>query len=304
MKRRALLPAVVAACGVLWLVAVAAAEPPVSSSFTDMTDPTTRVTTSFTDSNGDTVTKTTIDGHFTSVTNGMTGPFHTTIFRIAHSNGVADTTGVDFCLSCTDPAGNTGTIGNHLIGVTGGATHTDLGNGSAGLVNDRGTYTISSAGGVVTDSGVLATSPCIAGTHVGPLVIAVGDSECLAPGGRQVGPVIVQSGGHFYSNGASITGGLSAASPAAVSICGTHITGGLWISGATAPVLVREPATGDCNGNQLEGPVVISGDTEGTDVSGNTITGPVTLMNNVGGFIFGDVAQNTITGSVVNSGNV
>jgi hypothetical protein len=57
----------------------------VPSVFTDVTDPATRVTTTFTDANGDVVTKTTIDGHFTSVTNGVTGPFHTTIFRIAHA---------------------------------------------------------------------------------------------------------------------------------------------------------------------------------------------------------------------------
>jgi hypothetical protein len=84
-KRRVLLLGTLAIGIALALAAVAAGEPPVSSVFTDVTDPTTRVTTTFTDANGDLVTKTTIDGHFTNVVNGFTGPFHTTIFRIAHA---------------------------------------------------------------------------------------------------------------------------------------------------------------------------------------------------------------------------
>jgi hypothetical protein len=282
----------------------AAAEPPTPSTFTDMTDPTSRVTTTFVDANGDTVTKTTIDGHFTSVVNGVTGPFHTTIFRIAHAaTGKSDTTGVDYCTSCVDIAGNSGAIGNHLLGVTGGTTHTDLGNGTGTLVNDRGTFTLSNVMGVTTDSGVLAKSACVA-SHVGPLDIASGDSECLAPGAIQTGPVTVESGGHFYANGAVITGGITATSPAAISICGTSITGPVSITGAGAPVLIGEPATGDCGGNEIIGPVWITGDAVGTDFSGNTVIGPVTLTNNVGGFVFGDIAANTILGPVSTSGNV
>src|SRR5689334_7469603 len=147
-KRRALLLGTLATGIALTLAAVAAGEPPVASVFTDVTDPTTRVTTTFTDANGDTVTKTTIDGHFTNVVNGLTGPFHTTIFRILHAaTGKSDTTGVDFCTACVDTAGNSGAIGNHLIGVTGSPTHTDLGNATGTLVNDRGTYTLAAVAG-------------------------------------------------------------------------------------------------------------------------------------------------------------
>jgi hypothetical protein len=289
----------------LCFAGVAAAEPPTPSSFTDMTDPASRVTTTFTDANGDTVTKTTIDGHFTSVVNGVTGPFHTTIFRIMHaSTAISDTTGVDYCTACVDTVGNSGAIGNHLLGVTGGTTHTDLGNGTSGLVNDRGTYALARINNVTTDSGVLAKSACIADHHAGPLVVASGDSECLAPGAHQSGPVTVESGGHFYSNGADISGGITATDPAAISICGTRISGPVSITGATAPVLFGEPATGDCLGNRISGPVQITGDMTGTDFSGNTVSGPVTLTDNVGGFVFGDIAANTLTGPVSTNGNV
>jgi len=304
-KRRVLLLCTLAAGFALALAAVAAGEPPVPSVFTDVTDPSTRVTTTFTDANGDVVTKTTIDGHFTSVVNGVTGPFHTTIFRIAHAaTGKSDTTGVDFCTACVDTVGNSGAIANHLIGVTGSPTHTDLGNGTGTLASDRGTFTLSAVAGVVTDTGVLAKSPCISGHHAGPLTVVSGDSECLAPGAAQSGPVTVQSGGHFFSNGARISGPVTAETPGAISICGTRITGPLTVSGATAPVLIGEPATGDCPGNRINGSVTITGDTAGTDFSGNTVSGDATLTNNVGGFIFGDLVPNTIDGSVTSTGNV
>ena len=304
-KRRVLLLGTLAVGFALALAAIAGGEPPVPSVFTDVTDPTTRVTTTFTDANGDVVTQTTIDGHFTSVTNGVTGPFHTTIFRIARAaTGVSDTTGVDFCTACVDTAGNSGTIANHLIGVTGSPTHTDLGNATGTLASDRGTFTLSSAMGVTTDTGVLAQSPCHSGVNAGPLTVASGDSECLAPGAVQAGPVTVQSGGHFYSNGAMILGPVNADTPGAISICATFIAGSLTVSGATAPVLIGEPATGDCPGNQISGPATITGDTQGTDFSGNTVYGPVTLINDVGGFVFGDLAPNTIQGPVTSTGNV
>jgi len=305
-KSRVLLLGTLAVGAALAFAALATGEPPVPSVFTDVTNPATRVTTTFVDANGDTVTKTTIDGNFTSVANGMTGLFHTTIFRIAHAaTGKSDTTGVDICTACVDTAGHTGSIANHLIGVSGGTTHTDLGNATGTLVNDRGTFALSSASGVTTDTGVLAKSPCISGVHAGPLTVASGDSQCLASGAIQAGPVDVQRGGHFYSSGAMILGPLTADMPGAVSICGTFVAGPLTVSGATAPVLIGEPATGDCPGNQIAGPVWITGNTTGTDFSGNTVYGPATLTNDVGGFVFGELpmAANTIYGPVTTSGN-
>jgi hypothetical protein len=303
--RRVLLLGTLAVGFALAFAAIATGETPLASVFTDVTDPTTRVTTTFTDANGDLVTKTTIDGHFTSVTNGVTGPFHTTIFRITHAaTGKSDTTGVDFCTACVDTVGNSGTIANHLIGVTGSPTHTDLGNATGTLVNDRGTFTLSAVAGVVTDTGVLAKSPCISSVHAGPLTVVSGDSECLAPGALQAGPVTVEPGGHFYSNGARIAGPVSADAPGAISICATAISGQVTVSGATAPVLIGEPATGDCPGNRINGPVTITADTAGTDFSGNTVSGEATLTNNVGGFVFGDIAPNTVHGPVTITGNV
>jgi hypothetical protein len=144
----------------------------------------------------------------------------------------------------------------------------------------------------------------LTGHHAGALLVGSGDSVCLAPGAHQSGQVTIEAGGHFHSNGADISGGLTAASPAAISICGTRVSGDVSITGATAPVLIGEPATEDCDGNTIRGDVEIAGDTLGTDFSGNSVSGGATLTNNVGGFVFGDLAANSIQGAVVTSGNV
>ena len=272
-KRAPLLAAISMVALVCW-AAVAAAEPPTTSISTDTVVPGTTQSSTFIDANGDTVTKTEVDFTWASIVNAIAGPGHAVIFRITHaSTGISDTTGVDSCMACTDSAGSFGAIHGHLLGATGSPTHRTVGNGTAGLASDRGTYTRARVAGVTTDSGVLAKSPCISGDHAGPLVVGSGDSQCLAAGAGAVRPGHRGGGAHFFSNGATDRGRLTATNPAAISICDTRISGGLSISGATAPVLVGEPATGDCPGNRISGEVTISGDTAGTDFSANTVTG-------------------------------
>ena len=83
-----------------------------------------------------------------------------------------------------------------------------------------------------------------------------------------------------------------------------QITGPLSVSGSVGPALIGEPASGDCAGNTIHGPVSLTGNTTGLDFSGNTVNGPETVMNNTGGFVFGEFAPNTISGSVATGGNV
>jgi hypothetical protein len=305
MRKRAPLLAAFAVIGLVCWVAVAAAEPPTTSSSTDTVVPGTSHTTTFTDANGDAVTQSEVDFTWASIVNAFVGSGHAVILRITHaSTGISDTTGVDGCTSCADTAGSSGAIYGHLLGATGSVTHRTAGNGTGGLVSDRGAYSRARVAGVTTDTGVLAKSPCISGHHAGPLVVASGDSECLAKDAHQSGPVTVEPGAHFFSNGAFISGGVTATGPGAISICNTRIAGDLSISGATGPVLVGEPATGDCPGNQITGDVVITGDQAGTDFSGNTVSGDATLTGNVAGFVFGDLVANTIKGAVVAGSNV
>src|SRR5262249_61116959 len=99
------------------------------------------------------------------------------------------------------------------LGARGSPRHRRGGKGPAGLASDRGSYTRARVAGVTTDTGVLAKSPCISGHHAGPLVVASGDSECLAHDAHQSGPVTVEPGAHFFSNGAFISGGVTATGP-------------------------------------------------------------------------------------------
>ena len=55
-----------------------------------------------------------------------------------------------------------------------------------------------------------------------------------------------------------------------------------------------------CAGSAVDGSAELSG----TDFSGNSVFGPATLTNNVGGFVFGDLQPNSIYGPVTTSGNV
>jgi hypothetical protein len=102
------------------------------------------------------------------------------------------------------------------------------------LVNDRGTFTlVRVAGQPLTDVGFLNTArPCLTDHHSGAIVVASGESVCLAPGARQSRAVTVQSGGELFVTGATISGGVHATNPAAVSICDTRINGSLSVSDA------------------------------------------------------------------------
>src|SRR5262249_30668457 len=113
-----------------------------------------------------------------------------------------------------------------------------------------------------------------------------------------------QPGAHFFSNGASISGGVTATSPAVISICDTRIAGGLSISGATGPVLVGEPASGDCPGNRITGAVAITGDTQGTDFSATTAPGEPTPRGAAGAFACGALVPTGTAGAVAGGGTV
>jgi hypothetical protein len=312
VKRGSLALAVAAAAALVYWVAVASATPPGTAvSWTDTTNPATLVTTALgTIDDGAYVkvlTKRTIDGAFNGA---MTGPFHTTILTVQFQEKATgtvvrtDTTGVDYC-ACVDPNGNSGEVANHLIGVTGSATHTVFGAGNAGLSDDRGTFTLVRVGATLTDQGFLVTSPpCLTGRHAGPMTAGAGDSLCLGPGAVVTGPIRVSDGGELFARGATITGPVRVDGASAVGLCGNRITGPLSISGGVVPELVGEPASGDCDGNRITGPVSLAGNTTGLDFSGNTVTGPVRATDNTGGFVFGEFAPNAVSGPVTTSGNV
>jgi hypothetical protein len=145
------------------------------------------------------------------------------------------------------------------------------------------------------------TSPCLTGTHAGPLTVRSGEAACIGAGGVQTGPVRVSPGGALDVAGGRITGPVTVTGAALVRICGATITGPLSITGSTGPVLLGGPGpSGQCAANTITGSVTLTGNTAGVQLVGAVVTGPVQVRNNSGGTT---VTGNTITGSLTVTGN-
>ena len=114
----------------------------------------------------------------------------------------------------------------------------------------------------------------ITGSHTGPVRVS-GGLTCLAFGSVVTGPVTVTAGASLHATGATVTGTVFATGAARVSVSTSEIIG---------PVFLRR------------------GTTEVT-VTGNRITGPVSLTDNHTGSAPIVVAGNTITGSLGCTGN-
>jgi hypothetical protein len=154
-----------------------------------------------------------------------------------------------------------------------------------------------SAPGYVFDSFVAGTltvsysRPCLAGPGAGPLHVAAGEAVCVGAGGSQTGPVTVAPGGSLDVEGGRITGPVVASGAAVVRICGATITGPLTITG-TGPVVVGGEG---CDPNTVAGPVRVTGNTGGVEVSGNTVVGLLRVTGNAAPV---DAHGNTVTGPV------
>jgi hypothetical protein len=155
-----------------------------------------------------------------------------------------------------------------------------------------------SAPGYVFDTFVAGTlkvsysHPCLTGPHAGPLHVAAGEAVCIGAGGSQTGPVTVAPGGSLDVEGGRITGPIVANGAAAVRICGATITGPLTISVSTGPVLVGGEG---CNPSTVVGPVRVTGNSGGVEVSGNRVVGPLRVSGNAAPT---HAAGNTVNGPV------
>jgi len=115
--------------------------------------------------------------------------------------------------------------------------------------------------------------------------------------GKITGPVTVSAGGALWVSGGSITGPLRSTGPLALTLCDATVSGPVTISGTTGPVLIGGT---DCSGNNITGPVTITGNTGGVSFSGNTVTGPLAITNNSGGFLY---SGNNVRGPATVHGN-
>jgi hypothetical protein len=138
---------------------------------------------------------------------------------------------------------------------------------------------------------VAYSMPCSTGPSAGPLRVAAGEAICI--GGAHTGPVTVAPGGSLDVEGGQITGPVVANGAAAVRICGATITGPLTITGSTGPVVVGGEG---CEPNMAVGPVRVTDNAGGVEVSGNRVIGPLRVTGNAAPV---HATGNTVTGPTV-----
>jgi hypothetical protein len=130
---------------------------------------------------------------------------------------------------------------------------------------------------------VTSTSPCLTGTHNGPLTIAAGQAFCTEPGAQLNGPVTVSPGGAIDLAGAIVTGPVRATGATVVRICGSTVTGPLSVTGTTGLVLVGgDAATGPCAGNTISAPAGLTDNHGGVEFNDNVVGGPLTISGTTG----------------------
>jgi hypothetical protein len=129
----------------------------------------------------------------------------------------------------------------------------------------------------------------VAGRRLGPLAVA-GGTTCLAPGAEQYGPVLVEPGAGLVAIDATVAGPVVATGATAVVIAGSRVDGPVSVRRSTGPVILT--------GNQVTGSVTLTGNHTGETpslVSGNLVTGSLWCTANEPPPVDGGV-PNTVTG--------
>jgi fermentation-respiration switch protein FrsA (DUF1100 family) len=137
----------------------------------------------------------------------------------------------------------------------------------------------------------------ITGAFTGPLVVKAGQVVELASTGEIIGPVKVEFGGVFETEGGSVTGSITVTQAARLRLCDATIKARVKASNGTGPVVIGGPG---CPGNTILGSVVVKGNTGGVLVEGNTIKGALTVTGNSGGT---SVSSNSVSGMTNVKGN-
>ncbi len=145
-----------------------------------------------------------------------------------------------------------------------------------------------------------STSPCLTGTHNGPLTISAGEAFCTEPGARLNGPITVKAGGAIDLEGAIVSGPIRASGATVVRLCGSTLSGPLSVSGSTGLVLVGgDAATGPCAGNTISGPVSLTDNRGGVEFNRNQMSGPLTISGTTGTLPPPDTGSVHATGNTV-----
>lgn len=209
----------------------------------------------------------------------------------------------DTQLTATVPPGSAGTVDVTLLTWLGATTATSPA--------DQYTYQI----------------PCtttITGTSAKQLTVTSG-LTCLV-NANQIGQVTVEPGAALSVKDSTVTGTVTATSPAGITFCGSTVNGSLSVTGATLPVILGGTlADGTaCAADTIPGAVTVTGasapvtltglnqhgtltldnDTAGVTLDGSQIIGPAYVENNAATApAVITVSGNTVNGSLYCTGN-
>ncbi len=154
-------------------------------------------------------------------------------------------------------------------------------------------------------TGSCTSSPT--GTIAGPLTVPAGTFLCLGSGVTVTGSITVAAGGALTLSGARVNGSVSATGAQFVTMCGSAVSGAVVIKNSVLIVSLGGLAGGGCPGNIL-GSLILTNNTGGVIVLGNTIGGSTSVTGNQGASPLADatpdVGGNHIAGGLACSSNV
>jgi hypothetical protein len=184
---------------------------------------------------------------------------------------------------------NSGQAQLALASLLPGQTITAVYTGDASFVGSTGT--ISPA--------ITFSHPAVTGSVSSNLTFSGG--SWLLSGANVTGTITVVQGASVAIVNSTL-GGVTTSNGAAFALCGSTVNGAVNVSGATGPVVVGDPAGGNCAGNTLQSALTLMNNRAGVEVSHNgRIGGTVTLSGNSGPAT--GVEANTIWGGLNCSGD-
>jgi hypothetical protein len=142
----------------------------------------------------------------------------------------------------------------------------------------------------------------------GDLTVSNGTSTCTSGTPITVsGNITVQAGGALFLSGATVHGGITADGAAELVLCRNQVDGAVSVMNGAGFVLLGDGGEDGCPANSLHGIVTVAQNRAGFEVSGNSITGSMTVNANTvnagartedGGLAGNVVEGNAITGSL------
>ena len=124
---------------------------------------------------------------------------------------------------------------------------------------------------------------CQTGVVHGWVTVPKGGSDCFGPGSVVHGGIIVRKGASLFLIGSDVRGYILALAPGQILACGNHIHGGISVARATGLVTIGDlDGALSCAGNTIAGMVRLQGNTDGVEVSDNTVYGRIHVAGTTG----------------------